>query len=449
MSRDERPPAPAGGFFPPEALARRRERVIGRLEEDGGVLVLPAAPTRVRSRDVEYRYRPDSELFYLTGFIEPEAVAVLRPGDEARFVLFVRPRDEKAEVWTGPRIGPEAAAAAFGADAAHPMAELEEKLPALLGGASRIYFRLGRGDRVEGLVLEALARARLRGQRTGTGPRGVLDPGLLLDDLRLVKDEHEIRAIRQAAGITLAAFPTALGRARPGAGEWEVEAAFDAALRQAGAFGPAFPTIVASGPNAGVLHYVANARRIEAGDLVLIDGGAEVAFYAADVSRTVPVDKRFTPEQRAVCDLVLEAYRQAIARAVPGEAMDSVQRAGLETLVRGLVELGALGGSVDEIIEQKTHERYVPHRISHWLGLDVHDVGDYAVGGEPRRLAPGMVLTVEPGLYFPPDAREGTARYAGIGVRIEDDVLITEDQCEVLTGALPVEPDEVTALVGD
>lgn len=437
------------GSFPPEVFARRRERVLERLSEEEGVLVLPAAPAPLRSRDVEHRYRPDGELLYLTGFAEPEAVAVLRPAEPERFVLFVRARDPKAEVWTGRRVGPEAAVEMFGADAAFAIGELEERLPALLGAASRIYFRLGRGDRVERMVVDALARARAKGQRTGVGPRSVFDPGLLLDDLRLIKDEHEVAAVRRAANVCVAAHLAALAAVRPGAGEWEVEAAFDAAVRARGALVP-FPTIVASGPNAGVLHYAENTRCIEAGDLVLLDGGAEVAYYGADVSRTVPASGSFSPAQRAAYDVVLAAHRAAIARARPGETIEAVQQAALETLVRGLVELGALDASAPaaELIEQKAHERYFPHRVSHWLGLDLHDVGDYIVAGEPRRLTPGMVFTVEPGLYFPPDASEGAARYAGIGVRIEDDVLITPEGCEVLTAELPPGADEVAGLVG-
>lgn len=437
---------PAAPLFPLETFARRRERVLERLADERGVLVLPAAPRPIRSRDVEHRYRPDSELYYLTGFTEPDAVAVLRPGDQERFVLFVRPRDQEEEVWSGPRIGPEAAAERFGADAAHSIEALEERLPALLGSASRIFYRLGRGDRLQGLVVAALGRGRARGQRSGTGPRGILDPGLILDEMRLVKDEQEIAALRCAAQLAVQAQHAAFATVRPGAGEWEVEAAFDAAVRARGGLVP-FPTIVASGPNAGVLHYVENSRRIEGGDLVLIDGGAEMAYYAADVTRTVPAGGRFAPEQQAVYDVVLQALRHAVAHARPGKTIESVQRAGLETLVRGLVELGVLKGNVDALVEEKAHERYFPHRIAHWLGLDVHDVGDYAVGGEPRRLAPGMTLTIEPGLYFPPNVPEGAAPgLAGIGVRLEDDVLITENGAEVLTAALPLDAGEIAAL---
>lgn len=412
------------------------------------MLLLPAAPVPLRSRDVEHRYRPDSELFYLTGMTEPDVLAVLQPAANEVFTLFVRPRDAKGEVWTGPRLGPDGAKEQAGADGAYPLSELDERLPALLAEASRVYARLGRGDRVERLVVEALARARSKGQRTGTGPRGVLDPGLLLDDLRLVKDEHEIATIRRAAEITVRACRTALAAVRPGAGEWEVEAEFDAAARREGAFGPAFPTIVASGPNAAILHYVENTRRLGAGDMVLVDCGAEVNCYAADLSRTVPATGRFTPEQRAVYDVVCEASRQALAAAVPGRTIEDVQRAGLEAIVQGLIELRVLDGAAADLIEKKAHEPFFPHRISHWLGLDVHDVGDYTVAGQSRCLEPGMIFTVEPGLYFPRDAQGNAARFAGIGVRIEDDVLILRDGHEVLTAAMPAEPEEVAGLVG-
>ena len=460
--------------FPPELFARRREAVLEELAD--GTMVLPAAPLRYRSRDTEHRYRPDSELFYLTGVTEPGSVAVLRSwADEDRFVLFVRERNAEAERWSGSRLGPDGAAERFGADAVHPLGELEERMPDLLAGGRSVHFRLG-GDGVPGLiggtsaaarcrtlVLRSLERARRKGPRRGTGPRAVIDPGEILDELRLRKDEAELERIRRAAALTVEGFREGLGAVGAGVGEWEVEAALESSLRRAGAEGPAFPTIVGSGANACILHYVENGRRMEEGDLVLVDGGAEVDLYHGDVTRTVPVSGAFGPEQRALYDIVEEARRTAVAAVEPGATVADVHQACLRVLVEGMVEVGLLTGEVEALLEEDAHEAYFPHRTSHWLGLDVHDPGDYARGGENRILEAGMVLTVEPGLYVPAtgpgDGREGeeaaeyldpeaAARFAGIGIRIEDDVLVTADGRENLTADLPTDPDAVSELAG-
>ena len=438
---------PLGGF-PPETFARRRERVFERLGD--GALVLPAAPLLYRSRDTEHPYRPDSELFWLTGVTEPDAVAVLRGhADEERFVLFVRARDPEAELWAGPRLGPEAAAERFGADAAHPVAELEARLPDLVVGADRLLVRLDdRAPRVQRLALEALRRARARGAREGTGPRAAVDPGEVLDDLRVVKEPVEIERMRRAAAVTVDVARAALARARPGMGEWELEALLDGGFRRAGADGPGYETIVGSGANACVLHYVANADRLGEGDLVLVDTGAAIDLYAADLTRTFPASGRFGGRQREVYDLVEGARAAGVAAVRPGATVDDVHRAALGVLVPGLVDLGVLSGDPDELAAEEAHKPYYPHRTSHWLGLDVHDVGDYARGGASRVLEPGMVLTVEPGLYFAPDGPAGEGPWGGIGVRVEDDVVVTEDGCENLTGAMPSSAEAVAALVG-
>ena len=434
--------------FTPEVFRRRRERALAAL--GSSAMVLPGASVRFSSRDNEYRFRPDSELFYLTGMDEPEAVAVLRGhAQEERFVLFVRPRDAKAELWSGPRLGPEDAKERYGADAAYPLAELEERLPGLLERAHLVYHRLGRDDRTGLLVRAALASARARGQRKGEGPRGVVDPGEVLDDKRLVKDEEEVRRLREAAAITVEGFRRTLRAARPGVGEWELEAVMDSTFRLSGADGPAYLTIVGSGPNACVLHYVANARALAEGDLVLVDAGAAVSLYGADITRTFPAGGTFSDAQREVYDVVERARAAAVAAVRPGATTADVHAAAVSTLAAGLVELGVLEGEVEALVGDEKHEAFYPHQTSHWLGLDVHDVGDYARDGEPRALLPGMVFTVEPGLYFPPAAEGVPARFAGIGVRIEDDVLVTEDGCEVLTAALPTAAEEVEALVGD
>ena len=417
---------------------RRRARVLDALGECGA-MILPAAPEIVIGRDTELRYVVDPDLWYLTGYPEPEAVAVLVPSGPAPFTLFVRPRDPDRETWTGPRGGVEAATERFGADAAHPLGELSDRLPGLLAGTDRVHFRLGTGrPGVERIVLDLVAAGRHGRQRTGRGPAELADPGLLLDDMRLVKEPAEIEAIRDAVGITIAGIRAGIAAARDGAGEWVVEAAVEGTFRSLGADGPAFSTIAASGPNACVLHHIANDRVMRAGELLLLDAGARHRIYAGDLTRTVAVDG--TPlrgAQRDVHDIVRAANRAALEPVRPGATLDAIHHAALRVLARGMLDLGLLQGDIDGLIEKGDDiRRYYPHKTSHWLGLDVHDVGTYAVGGAPRPLEPGMVRTIEPGLYIP--AHDGTApdHLRGIGVRIEDDALVTADGVEILSADL-------------
>lgn len=437
---------PSGTRHPPASvLAERRARAARAL--GGGVMVLGAAPIRRRSRDTEYPYRPDSDLFYLTGVTQPDAVAVLTGGDEPRFILFVPERDPRSELWSGPRPGPEEAAERFGADETLPLRKLDDALPDLLAGADRLCFRLGRGNALERMVVDALGQARMRGPRTGGGPRAVEDPGQILDDLRLVKDAYEIETIREAVAITVEGHLAGMNAVGPGVGEWVVEATVDATFRRLGARGAAFETIVGSGPNGCVLHYVANDRVVMAGDLVLVDAGAEVGLYAGDVTRTYPADGRFTPAQRAVYDVVDRARAAGIAAARPGGTIADVHRAAVGVITEGLVDLGVLSGTADALVEEEAYKPWFPHQTSHWLGLDVHDPGDYARDGASRVLEPGMVFTVEPGLYFAPGAEGVPADFAGIGVRVEDDVLVTFQGVENLTAGVPTDADAVEARV--
>ncbi len=432
--------------FEAETFLRRRSEVVKALQ--GGVLLLPAAPVRFRSRDTEYLYRPDSELFYLTGCTEPGAVAVLSgTGGGEAFILFLPERDARAERWSGPRLGPGEAREMFGADAAYTTAEMGERLRRILEGTRTVYFRLGTGSAVEDLVLDALGFARSRGARTGLGPRAVVDPGRVLDDMRLRKDPEEVARIRQAAALTVDSFLEVMPNVHPGLGEWEVQALLEAAFRKRGARGPAFPTIVGSGPNACVLHYTANDHVVDPGALVLLDGGVEMGLYSGDVTRTIPAGGTFSLEQRAVYEVVLRAHAAAVGAIGPGVAIVEVHRAAVGALTEGMLDLGVLSGSVDELLENEAYERFFPHQTSHWLGLDVHDVGDYARDGVSRILEPGMVLTVEPGLYLSPGDDSLPAPFRGIGVRVEDDLLVTEAGSENLTGDLPVEADDLEALI--
>ncbi len=441
---------------PLAVYAARQERVFELLGDRA--LVLPAALPARRSRDTDYPYRPDSELRWVCGSTEPDTVVVLRGhAAEERFVIFTRERDPDAELWAGPRLGVEGARERHGADAVFPIDELDERLPALLDGSATVGYRLGEGRAAESEVLAALHHARERGARRGTGPRAVFDPGVVLDDLRLIKDAWELARMREAVALTVEAFREAAPMIRSGAGEWQVQGRLDGAFRAGGGEGPAYESIVGSGANACVLHYVRNDRVFEPGDLVLIDAGAAMAGYAADLTRTLPVDGRFTPEARAVYEVVDRARAAAVAAAMPGSTVAHVHQAAVAVLVEGLRELGVLDGSGagegEEVGEDApdAYRRWYPHQTSHWLGLDVHDVGDYARDGGSRVLEPGMVLTVEPGLYFGEagvEAAEGRAdRFRGIGVRLEDDVVITIDGPEVLTRAMPTDPDAVAALV--
>lgn len=432
--------------LPAQLFARRRAAVLHAL--DGGVMVLPAASPRFRSRDTEYRYRPDSELYYLSGATEPGTVAVLTGGDDPRFVLFVHDRDSEAELWAGPRLGPDAAEERFGADAAYSLTELETRLPAFLKGGDRIHFRLGGSGQIHRLVLAALEQARARGARKGSGPRGVLDPGEILDPLRILKDEHEIERIRAACSVSEAGHRAAMAAVAPGVGEWVVEAEVNAAFRRAGAAGPGFDTIVGSGANGCVLHYAANGGTMREGDLVLVDAGAEVDLYNGDITRTMPASGRFTPQQRAVYDVVEAARTAAIAVVRPGVPMSDVHDAAVSVLIEGLLSMGVIRGDAEEARAGAAQRSFFPHQTSHWLGLDVHDPGDYAKAGVSRLLEPGMVFTVEPGLYFSGEGEDASA-FQGIGVRIEDDVLVTEDGHENLTDHLPTSAEDMERLVAE
>ncbi|HUE95277.1 MAG TPA: aminopeptidase P N-terminal domain-containing protein [Longimicrobiaceae bacterium] len=418
----------------PHPHARRRAAVLDALGETAA-MILPAAPERVVGRDVELRYIVDPDLWYLTGYEEPDAVAVLCPSADDPFTLFVPDRSPERELWTGPREEPEAVGERIGADAVATVDTLGVALPKLLRGVDRLFFRIGTGrNDVERLVLDILGGGRAARQRSGRGPAELADPGLILDDMRLVKAPEEIAAIRAAVDITVAAFEETLGIVRPGMGEWEIEATIEAAFRRAGADGPAFPTIAASGPNATVLHYTANRRVMNDGDLLLLDAGARHRIYNADITRTVPVNGRLEGPGRDVHEAVQAANHAAIDAVRPGATTRDVQRAALRSLIPAMIDLGLLTGDPDELIDREdAWKPWFPHTTSHWLGLDVHDVGTYAVAREPRPLAPGMVLTVEPGLYIAADDPDAPEPLRGIGVRIEDDVLVVEHGAEVLS----------------
>lgn len=418
-----------------DLFTRRRERFFDRVKE--GVAILFATPEQHLSWDGEYRYRPDPDLFYLTGFGEPETVAVLDAGARA-FFLFVRPRDRERETWTGRRAGTKGAVKVHGADAAWDVAELEKRLPELIRGASSLHYAFGIDEKRDLLVASILGRFRREARNPQRGPVAVNDVTDVIHEMRLRKEPDEIALMERAAAIAAVAHDEAREMARPGRMEYEVEAAIARRFRTVGASGPSYETIVASGPNATTLHYVENDRKIEEGDLVLVDAGCEVEGYASDITRTFPASGHFTPEQEAVYRVVLAAQHAAIAKVRPGGPFQDVHDAAVEVLVDGLLELGLLSGKRKKVIEKGGYTRFYMHRTSHWLGMDVHDRGRYHdAKGDWRLLEPGMVLTVEPGLYIRPDEKKVPAAFLGIGVRIEDDVLVTAEGHRILTSAAP------------
>lgn len=434
-----------GGPLPPIPYGERRDRLFSRLGD--GAMMLPAAPMRFRSGDSEYRYRADSELLYLTGWDLPEGIALFRGfADEDRFVLFVPERDPARELWTGSRRDLDEVKAAFGADRVFPIGDFSTRAPAFLAGGDGVWYRLGASEVCDRAVREALRGGRNSRPRDGIGPWRLVDPGVILDELRLRKDAAEIARLRRAANVTVAAFREALPRIRAGVAEWEVEAALECGFRSRGANGPAFTTIVASGLNACTLHYTANDSRIGANDLVLLDAGAEYDCYAADITRTIPAAGRLEGVRREVYEVVLEARRAAVAACVPGGTLEDVHAAAVREVSEGLVAVGAVKGSPRMVWEEKLYRPFFPHRTSHWLGLDTHDAGPYRDRGGPVRLEAGMVFTVEPGLYFPPGVDPELPGLAGTGIRIEDDVLIEAEGAEVLTAGLPVGVDELVKL---
>jgi Xaa-Pro aminopeptidase len=429
-----------------EIFSKRRGAFFDAMAAAGpsSVAVLPAAPVFVRNNDVEHDYRQDSDFFYLTGFDEPDSVAVF-DATERKTTLFVRPRDLDREVWDGPRAGVEGAKQQYGIDEAFVIAELDEKLPIALQNRRRLYYRLGRDRRFDDRLLGAIDRIRSR-QRTGIlAPAEIVDPGDLLHEMRLRKSAVEIETMRSAAQITREAHLRAMGSARPGMYEYELEALLLDTFRRHGSERPAYGSIVGSGPNSCILHHRRNDRRIDAGELVLIDAGCEYAYYASDVTRTFPVGRDFSREQQAIYELVLQAQLEGIARTRPGATLDEIHKSSVEVITRGLVRLGLLSGEPEKIIETEGYKRFFMHRTSHWLGMDVHDVGAYYVDGAPRRLEPGMVLTVEPGIYIGPSDDTVGPEWRGIGVRIEDDVLVGEAGAEVLTAGIPKTVDELRA----
>jgi len=391
-----------------------------------------------------HKFRQSSDLYYLTGFAEPDATLVLRPGGPDRFVLFVRPRDPEREVWDGRRAGIEGAVERYGADAAYPSAELYKRLPELISNVDELHYALGVDPSFDRTITRALSQLRASERRGNRPPRRVVDPRYALHEMRLRKSPEEIALLRKAAEITAEAHVSAMAAARPGATEYELEALIDYTFRRRGGAGPGYTTIVGAGENATILHYVENASTLREGELVVVDAGCEYEFYTADVTRTFPVSGRFTPAQRRMYEVVLRAQEEAIRMTRPGVTVEDLHARCVELLTEGMVELGLLEGPAAARVADGSYKKYYMHRTSHWLGMDVHDVGAYTdPDGAARPLEPGMVITIEPGLYVAASAEPAPADLRGAGVRIEDDVLVTDSGCEVLTAAVPKQVDDI------
>jgi Xaa-Pro aminopeptidase len=416
---------------------------------EGSVALLQGARLAIRSHDTQYPFRQDSDFWYLTGFDHPQAVAVLRTDGGAPYTLFVEPRNREAETWTGYRPGTEGAKRDYGADEAFEIGDFEKELPDLLSKARQIYHVLGRQTDLDAKIAKILGDMRLL-SREGLEPASVIaDPRNLLHEMRLRKEGTELDIMRRAAAITAEAHSEAARLIGEGRFEYEVAAVLEYTFRRLGASGPAYTTIVGGGPNATTLHYTANDKQLGRGELVLIDAACELEGYASDVTRTYPVDGSMEGAARALYEVVLTAQEASLGACRPGATLDEIHDAAVRSLVEGLVALGLLEGNVDELIAEDAHRRYYMHRTSHWLGLDAHDVGTYTVGGKPRVLEPGMVFTVEPGLYIAEDDESASAEFRGIGIRIEDDVVITDDGFENLTAAIPKRPADLEAWMRD
>ena len=426
-------------------FARRRKTLMRMVGEDG-IAILPSAPVRTRSRDIEYRYRQDSDFYYLTGFAEPDAVAVLAPGREnGEFILFCRDRDKLREQWDGSRAGPDGAVADFDADDAFPIDDIDDILPGVLESRNRVYYTMGAYAEFDHRITDWVKSLRSRESSGVHPPQEFTALDHILHDMRLYKSRAEISAMRKSAKIAASAHTRAMSFVRPGLFEYEVEAEFIHEFRRHQADLSYLP-IVAGGAHACTLHYVENSAMLSDGDLLLIDAGCEYDYYASDITRTFPVNGKFTPEQRVVYEIVLTAQLAAIEKTRAGNHWNDPHDAAVRVITKGLKKIGLLDGKLATLIRTEAYREFFMHRTGHWIGMDVHDVGDYRVGDEWRFLEPGMVTTVEPGIYIPA-SRKVPARWRNIGVRIEDDVAVTSNGPDVLSKGLVKEVDEIERLM--
>lgn len=428
-------------------FSRRRAALIEALQP-GSIALLASAPERVRSRDVHHAYRQDSDFFYLTGFAEAGALLALVPGrKEGEAVLFCQPKDPQKELWEGVLLGPDAAVETLDVDQAYPIGEVDGIVPELMAGRERIHYRIGFDADLDEKVMGWARAARAKARHGGPAPGQFLLLDDLLHEMRLFKSEEEIRLMGEAARISAEGHRRIMQYCRPGIYEYELEAELLHCFLRNGSRAAAYGSIVGSGANACILHYVSNEARVEDGDLVLVDAGCEFRHYAADITRTFPANGRFSAEQREIYQVVLQAQATAIEAVRPGASCDAPQQAAVEAIVDGLLQLGLLSGSADEVIETEAYKPFYMHRVGHWLGIDVHDVGSYRNGEDWRPFEPGMVTTIEPGIYIAPNNEDVAPRWRGIGVRIEDDVLVTESGNRILSDDVPRGMEDIEAIM--
>lgn len=433
--------------IPKSEYARRRKALMAQMEPNS-IAILPAAPMYIRNRDVEHVYRQDSDFQYLSGFPEPEAVIALIPGREhGEYVLFCRERDPARELWDGLRAGQDGAISEYGADDAFPIGDIDDILPGLIEGRDRVYYAIGTNETFDHRLMEWIKTIRSKARQGAQPPSEFVALDHLLHDLRLYKSASEVKVMKHAAEISARAHIRAMQASRAGLFEYHLEAELDYEFRKGGAKMPAYGSIVAAGKNACILHYRENDAPLKDGDLVLIDAGCEIDCYASDITRTFPVSGKFSPEQKAIYELVLAANEEAFKHIAPGRHWNEAHEATVRVITAGLVDLGLLAGDVDELIAAEAYKPFYMHRAGHWLGMDVHDVGDYKIGGEWRVLEPGMAMTVEPGIYIAADNQNVAKKWRGIGVRIEDDVVVTRTGCEILTSGVPKSVAEIEALM--
>jgi Xaa-Pro aminopeptidase len=430
---------------------QRREQLMAKI--GNGTAIFGSAPMAVMHNDVEYTYRQDSDFYYLTGFNEPHAVAVIAPHHpEHKFIIFVQPKEREKEIWTGYRVGVDTAKTEYGADAAYLISELDEQLPQYLAPSDKIYYHMGRDEQLNNQVIKHWQRLLQSYGKRGTGPVAIEDPFLTLHPLRMIKSPAELESMREAARIAAIAHNHARKFAKPGVNEYEIEAEIEYIFRKHGAMGVAYPSIVATGANACILHYIENNSELQDGDLLLIDAGCSVGYYNSDVTRTFPVNGKFTSEQKILYELVLDAQMASIEQVKPGTTWKDFHHTSVQIITEGLVNLELLTGDVDTLIEEGKYKNFYMHGTGHWLGLDVHDVGIYMNGAESwYQFQPGNIITVEPGIYISPDIEPAEGQPAiddcwkGIGIRIEDDVLVTATGNEVLTAAVPKFVEDIEA----
>ena len=428
----------------------KRRRIFSSNLPDNSIVILPGKKLSIRSNDVEYRFRPDSDFYYLTGFEEPNSICIVKKEKkEYEFILFVEPKDREKEIWTGTRSGLEGAKGLYKADKSYSINDFEKEIKKLILGSEYIYFPIGQNKDLETRITAIFNEFKKSNRSGNKAPKSISDPRDLIHKMRLIKDSYEIECIQRACEISRDAHILAMSYAKPKTYEYELEALIEYRFRSKGSIGPAYPSIVGSGVNATILHYINNNRLIQKNDLILIDAGCEYNYYASDLTRTFPVNGRFTSPQKAIYEVVLEAQLKSIEDIKPGKRFNDSYNKAVKVLVEGLKEINLLRGSTEKIIKRGEYKRFFMHKLSHWLGLDVHDAGPYIdENGNSIKLISGMVLTVEPGIYISKDDTSVPKHFRGIGIRIEDDVLVTKNGNKVLTKGTPKTVAEIEEIKG-